>query len=86
MLLRQCILAINGIIITFTLSLSEVTLICENRQKYAHFENLICEKNLALGGSVREDFYFNSQFLMCGLLLTSRTPLERMPSTTLTTS
>ena len=44
MLLRQCILAINGIIITFTLSLSEVTLICENRQKYAHFENLICEK------------------------------------------
>ena len=33
------------------LSLSEVTLICENRQKYAHFESLICEKNLALGGS-----------------------------------
>ena len=26
------------------LSLSEVTLICENRQKYAHFESLICEK------------------------------------------
>ena len=26
------------------LSLSEVTLICENRQKYAHFESLICKK------------------------------------------
>ena len=34
----------NGIIITFMLSLSEITLICENRQKYAHFESLICEK------------------------------------------
>ena len=44
MLSRQCISAINGIIITFMLSLSEVTLICENRQKYAHFESLICEK------------------------------------------
>ena len=31
-------------IITFMLSLSEVTLICENRQKYANFESLICEK------------------------------------------
>ena len=30
--------------ITFMLSLSEVTLICENCQKYAHFESLICEK------------------------------------------
>ena len=26
------------------LSLFEVTLICEKRQKYAHFESLICEK------------------------------------------
>ena len=51
MLSRQCISAINGIIITFMLSLSEVTLICENRQKYAHFESLIRKKNLALGGS-----------------------------------
>ena len=31
-----------SIIITFMLSLSE--LICENRQKCAHFESLICEK------------------------------------------
>ena len=37
----QCILAI---IITFMLSLSEVTLIYENRQKYVHFESLICKK------------------------------------------
>ena len=28
------------------LSLSEVTLICENRQKYANFESLICEKKI----------------------------------------
>ena len=35
------------------LSLSEVTLICEKRQKYAHFESLICEKKLALGGSAK---------------------------------
>ena len=43
---RQCISAINGIIIFFMLSLSEVTLICENRQKYAHFESLICGKKI----------------------------------------
>ena len=36
---------------TFMLSLSEVTLICENCQKYANFESLICEKKLTLGGS-----------------------------------
>ena len=28
----------------FYASLSEVTLICENHQKYAHFESFICEK------------------------------------------